>query len=181
MTFEEVRSAFDSSVTDASQYQSWVAELDDARYCKWDGQTVDGRKYEKYTNKEVFPWDGASDIRTFFIDDLICDDVDICRVADKNCHMQTIPVNSNYAQMATSQTAVIDFVNRAWMAEELEREKELLCQWRQHYGSSVMAIDWWMDFDSELVTVTMQQLQQLGQQDPQFGGMMQYLQDNLQL
>jgi hypothetical protein len=180
MTFEEVRSAFDTSVTDASQYQSWIAELDDARYCKWDGQTVDGRKHEKYLNKEVFPWDGASDIRTFFIDDLICDDVDIMRVADKNCHMQTVPVNSTYQSLATSQTAVIDYVNRAWMAEELEREKELLAQWRQHYGSSVMAIDWWMDFDSEQVTVTMQQLMQLGQQDPQFGAMMQYLQDNLQ-
>ena len=78
-------------------------------------------------NKEVFPWDGASDIRTFFIDDLINDDVDICRVADKNCHMQTVPVNSTYQQQAVSQTAVIDYVNRAWMAEELEREKELLC------------------------------------------------------
>jgi hypothetical protein len=180
MTFEEVRQAFDMSVSDASQYQSWIAELDDARYCKWDGQTTDGRKHEKYLNKEVFPWDGASDIRTFFVDDLINDDVDIMRVADKNCHMQTVPVNSTFQQMATSQTAVIDFVNRAWMAEELEREKELLAQWRQHYGSSVMAIDWWMDFDSEQVTVTMQQLQQLGQQDPQFGAMMQYLSDNLQ-
>lgn len=180
MTFDEVRSAFDTSVTDASQYQSWIAELDDARLCKWDGQTVDGRKHEKYLNKEVFPWDGASDIRTFFIDDLVNDDVDIMRVADKNCHMQTVPVNSTYQQMATSQTAVIDFVNRAWMAEELEREKELLAQWRQHYGSAVMAIDWWMDFDSEQVTVTMQQLQQLGQQDPQFGAMMEYLQQNLQ-
>lgn len=66
------------------------------------------------------------------------------------------------------------------MAEELEREKELLAQWRQHYGSSVMAINWWMDLDSEQVTVTMQQLQALGQQDPQFGAMMQYLQDNMQ-
>ena len=181
MNWDQVRQSFDMTVSDSAQYQTWIAELDDARYCKWDGQTVDGRKHEHYLNKgEVFPWDGASDIRTFFIDDLVNDDVDIMRVADKNCHMQTVPVNSTYQSLATSQTAVIDYVNRAWMAEELEREKELLAQWRQHYGSSVMAINWWMDLDSEQVTVTMQQLQALGQQDPQFGAMMQYLQDNMQ-
>ena len=180
MTFEEVRSAFETSVTDAGQYQSWVAELDDARYCKWTGQTVDGRKWEKHLNREVFPWDGSSDIRPFFIDDLVNDDCDIMRVADKNCHMQTVAVNSTYQSLAASQTAVIDFVSRAWMAEELDREKELLAQWRQHYGSSVAAIDWWMDFDSEQVTVTVQQLMQMAQQIPELGAMMSYLQDNMQ-
>lgn len=179
MTFAEVKEAFNTAITDAGQYQSWVAELDDARYCKWDGQTVDGRKHEKQLNREVFPWDGASDIRTFFIDDIVIDGVDIMRTADKNCHMQTVAVNSSFQSQATSQTAVIDFVSRAWMAEELEREKELLAQWREHYGSSVMAIDWWMDFDSEVVTVTVQQLMQLAQQVPEFGAMMSYLQDNL--
>jgi hypothetical protein len=178
MTFDEVKEAFNTAITDAGQYQSWVAELDDARYCKWDGQTTDGRKHEKYLHKEVFPWDGASDIRPFFCDDLVNDDVDVMRVADKNCHMQTVPVNSTFAGQATSQTAVIDFVSRAWMAEELEREKELLAQWRQHYGSSVMAIDWWMDFDSEQVTVTIDQLMQMAQQIPEFGAMLSYIQDN---
>jgi len=54
------------------------------------GQTTDGRKWEQYAGKEVFPWDGASDMRPFFIDDLINDDVDVMRTADKNCHMQTL-------------------------------------------------------------------------------------------
>ncbi|HET9376410.1 MAG TPA: hypothetical protein VFO40_15660 [Chthoniobacterales bacterium] len=178
MTFDEVRESFDNSVTEASRYQAWMTELDDARYCKWAGQTTDGRKWEQYIGKEVFPWDGASDMRPFFIDDLVNDDVDIMRTADKNCHMQTVPVNSTYAQQATAQTSVLDFVARGWMAEELEREKELLAQWRQHYGASVMGIDWWMDFDSEIVTITVQDILAMAQQNPEFAAALSYLADN---
>jgi hypothetical protein len=117
-------------------------------------------------------------MRPFFIDDLVNDDVDIMRTADKNCHMQTIPSNSIYQQQATAQTSVIDFVSRAWMAENLEREKELGAQWRQHYGSSVFAIDWYMDFDSEIVTVTIQDILAIAQQDPNLAGTLAYLANN---
>jgi hypothetical protein len=180
MNFDEVKEQFMVSVTEASGYQAWMTEMDDTRYCRWNGQTNDGRKYSKYTGAEVFPWEGASDMRPFFVDDLVNDDIDVMRMADKNCHMQTVPVNSAFQQMATSQTAVIDYVVRAQMAGELEREKELLAQWRQHYGSSVMGVDWYMDFDSEVVTITMQDLQALAQQIPELGAMLEYMIDNRQ-
>jgi hypothetical protein len=178
MNFDRVKEEFLISVTEASGYQAWMTELDDARYCRWNGQTNDGRKYSKYTGSEVFPWEGASDMRPFFIDDIVNDDVDVMRTADKNCHMQTVPVNSTLAQQSTSQTAVLDFVARGWMAQELEQEKELLAQWRQHYGSSVMAVDWYMDFDSEVVTVTLQDLQALAQQIPELGAVLEYMLSN---
>src|SRR4029077_2309129 len=150
MDFDRVKEEFLISVTEASGYQAWMTELDDARYCRWNGQTNDGRKYSKYTGSDVFPWEGASDMRPFFIDDIVNDDVDIMRTADKNCHMQTGPSTRLYDEQSRAQTAVLYVVSRAWMSAELEREKELLAQWRQHYGSSVMGIDWWMDFDSEV-------------------------------
>jgi hypothetical protein len=178
MNFDRVKEEFLISVTEASGYQAWMTELDDARYCRWNGQTNDGRKYSKYTGSDVFPWEGASDMRPFFIDDIVNDDVDVMRTADKNCHMQTVPVNSTFQQQSTSQTAVLDFVARGWMAQELEQEKELLAQWRQHYGSSVMAVDWYMDFDSEVVTVTLQDLQALAQQIPELGAVLAYMLSN---
>jgi len=178
MNFDRVKEEFLIAVTEASGYMAWMTELDDTRYCRWNGQTNDGRKYSKYTGSDVFPWEGASDMRPFFVDDIVNDDVDIMRTADKNCHMQTVPVNSTFAQAATSQTAVLDYVVRGMMAEELDQEKELLAQWRQHYGSSVMAIDWYMDFDSEVVTVTMQDIQMLAQQIPELGDMLAYMLSN---
>jgi hypothetical protein len=178
MQFKDVRQQFLNSVTEASSYQAWCTGLDDTRYCRWTGQSDDGRKYSENLGREAFPWDGASDIRPFFCDDIINDNVDVLRTSDRNCHIQTLPANSGLAQQATSQTAVLDFIVRNWMSIELEREKELLAQWREHYGSSVAEISWWLDFDSEVVTVTMADIMQLAQQVPDLGAMLQYYTDN---
>jgi hypothetical protein len=121
MNFAEVKRSFTWALTEASSYISFISTLDDTRYCRWAGQTYDGRKWSANTGKEIFPWEGASDIRPYFIDDLIIDDVDIMRTADKNCHMQTLPSNSSFQEQATSTTAVLDWVMRNMMAEEMDR------------------------------------------------------------
>jgi hypothetical protein len=180
MNFSEVKRSFTWALTEASSYISFISTLDDTRYCRWAGQTYDGRKWSANTGKEVFPWEGASDIRPYFIDDLIIDDVDIMRTADKNCHMQTLPSNSQYQEQASATTAVLDWVLRNMMAEEMDREKELAAQWRQHYGSSVIGIDWYLDFDSEVATVGMQDLMQMAQMDPQLQAFLEYLMRNAQ-
>ena len=178
MNFAEVKRSFTWAITEASSYISFISTLDDTRYCRWSGQTYDGRKWSANTGKEVFPWEGASDIRPYIIDDLISDDVDIMRMADRNCHMQTVGTNSTFDQSAKATTAVLDWVNRTLLAEELEREKELAAGWRQHYGSSVIGVDWYLDFDSEVVTVDLQQLLQMAQMDPMLGAFLEYLMRN---
>lgn len=178
MTFEEVKEQFLQSTSDAGAYQSVASKLDDTRYERWDGQTEDGRKWSKYMGEEAFPWDGASDVRTFHTEDIILDDIDIMMMASRNAHAQTLPANSSYQQAATAQTAVIDFVTRNWLAIEMPRETEFLANWRQHYGAAVMAVEWRMDMDSEVVTVGIQDLMQLASQVPQLGAMLQYYSDN---
>src|SRR5262252_441301 len=178
MNFAEVRRSFTWALTEASTYISFISTLDDTRYCRWAGQTYDGRKWSANTGKEVFPWEGASDIRPYTIDDLINDDVDVMLTASKNCHMQTVPSNSLYQEQASCTTAVLDWVVRNLMAEEIDREKTLAAQWRQHYGSSVMGVDWYLDFDSEVVTVGMQDLLQMAMMDPQLQAFIEYLMRN---
>ena len=178
MNLTELRRSFTWALTEASTYINFISTLDDTRYCRWAGQTYDGRKWSANTGKEVYPWEGASDIRPFFVDDLICDDVDVMRTADKNCHMQTLASSSLYQEQASATTAVLDWVNRNLLAEEMEREKELAANWRQHYGSSVIGVDWYLDFDTEVVTVTLQDLMAQAQMDPQLGAMLEYLLTN---
>jgi len=178
MDFSDVKTQFQTTVTEASAYYSLVSRLDDVRYCKWQGQADDGRKYSKYLNKQAFPWEGASDQRIYYTDDLVNDDVDIMGVAIKNCHMQTLPANSDYDDMARAVTSVLDYINRS-MAEELARERDLAAQWRQHYGSAVIGIDWLIETDSESVTVTMADILAIAQQDPDFGNLLSYLSDNI--
>jgi hypothetical protein len=154
--------------------------LDDLRYCRWDGQSDDGRKYSKYVGKQVFPWEGASDIKPYTIDDIINDDVDLMRTADRNAHMQVVGTNSGNDEMARAATSVLDYIQRMWLAEELEEQKDLAANWRQHYGSAIIGIDWLMETDSEVVTVGLQDLLQIGQMDQDFGVMLAYLMQALQ-
>ena len=180
MTIKEVREQFQSSVEEGSSYYALTTRLDDARYCRWNGQAEDGRKYSKFLKKQAFPWEGASDIRPYFVDNIVNDDVDIMRTADKNCHMQTMAANSQNDDLARATTSVLDYVARTLLVEELDRERDLAANWRQHYGSAVLGIDWLYEEDTEQATVTVQDLMQIAQQDPQFGAMLQYMVQNMQ-
>ena len=175
MTIDEVRTQFQTAIEEGSSYFNMVSHLDDSRYCRWPGQAEDGRKYSANLKKQAFPWEGASDIRNFYVDDLINDDVDIMRTADENCFMQALGTNSTNDSIAKAVTDVLAYVQRTWLAEELNRERTLAAQWRQHYGSSVLGVDWLYEIDSEQKTVTMQDLMGIAQQDQQFGAVLQYL------
>jgi hypothetical protein len=88
--------------------------------------------------------------------------------------------NSESDALARATTSVLDYVARTMLVEELDRERDLAAQWRQQYGSSVLGVDWLLEMDSEQVTVTMQDLMQIAQQDPDFGALLQYLIANMQ-
>lgn len=180
MTISEVKQQFQTAVEEGSAYFSLTTRLDDSRYCRWNGQSDDGRKYSKFLKKQAFPWEGASDIRPYYVDNIINDDVDIMRTSDKNCHMQTLAANSQNDDLARATTSVLDYIARTLLVEELDRERDLAAQWRQHYGSSVIGIDWLYEEDTEIATVTVQDLMQIAQQDPDFGALLQYLVQNMQ-
>ena len=93
MTIDEVRTQFQTAIEEGSSYFNMVSSLDDSRYCRWPGQAEDGRKYSANLKKQAFPWEGASDIRNFYVDDLINDDVSIMRAADENCFIQALGTN----------------------------------------------------------------------------------------
>src|SRR6267154_2968418 len=118
MTITQVKEQFQTAVEEGSAYFQLVSRLDDTRYCRWPGQADDGRKYSKFLKKQAFPWEGASDIRPYYVDDLVNDDVDIMRLSDRNCHMQTLAANSDYDSLARATTSVLDYVARTMLVEE---------------------------------------------------------------
>jgi hypothetical protein len=180
MTIKELKEQFNTVIVETGSYLTMVQRLDDVRYCRWDGQSEDGRKYSKNYGRQVFPWEGASDIKPYFVDDIVADDVDLMRTADRNAHMQVLGSAGSNDETARAATAVLDYLQRMMLAEELDRERDLAANWRQHYGSAILGIDWLIELDAETVTVTMQDLLQLGQMDPDFGAMLQYLIGNMQ-
>ena len=53
MNLTELRRSFTWALTEASTYINFISTLDDTRYCRWAGQTYDGRKWSANTGKEV--------------------------------------------------------------------------------------------------------------------------------
>jgi hypothetical protein len=180
MTYHQLKEQFNTSLVETGSYMTMAQRLDDARYARWEGQSEDGRKYSKNYGRQVFPWEGASDQRIYTVDDLVNDDVDLMLTASRNAHMQVVGTAGSNDETARAVTSVLDYIQRMWLGEELERERDLAANWRAHYGSSVIGIDWLIELDAEQVTVGMQQLMMLGQQDPEFGAMLQYVMQNMQ-
>jgi len=59
---------------------SRVERIENTRYCRWPGQTSDGKKWNDASNaqKPAFPWDGASDTRIPLADEVVNGWVDLC-------------------------------------------------------------------------------------------------------
>ena len=52
-----------------------LAALDDIRYCRWEGQSDDGKKHSdmRRDGNPAMPWEGASDVRVRLVDRTIND------------------------------------------------------------------------------------------------------------
>lgn len=160
---------------DSAQYILRIYDMDDVRFCRWLGQSVDGRKWADVIGKQPFPWNGAADARVWYVDDIINDDVDIMMGAMKRGHMQTTATNMSDASYASAVNVVLDYVTQNEMAGEWEREIEFAANWRQHIGSSVIQTDWYYRTGTEVRTITMQDIWNLSKQDPALEGLLRYI------
>jgi hypothetical protein len=57
---------------------SRVDRVENTRFCRWSGQSDDGKKHADLQGDEkAFPWEGASDTRIFMADEVINSLVDL--------------------------------------------------------------------------------------------------------
>ena len=178
--YEAFKKEFGMVLADSAQYILRINDMDDARFCRWMGQSADNRKWSSNTGSKPFPWEGAADSRIWLIDETINDDVAIMMSAVKRGRMQAKPTNFMDAPYAQAVTIVLDYVlnHEMSMGGEWMRELEFAAQWRQHIGASVIQTDWMYETGTELKTITMQDIAQLAQQDPQFEGLLQFVVNN---
>ena len=81
-----------------------VDRVEQVRYCRWAGQTDDGKKWnDANRNKPAFPWDGASDTRIPLADEVINGLVDLCSTSFWRSMLRVSP--SNVSQLDQAVTA----------------------------------------------------------------------------
>jgi hypothetical protein len=129
-------------VTDGATYIQRMRTNDDTRFCLWDGQSDDGRKHEEDMGDIPFPWENASDMRPMTCDMVINEHVMVMMSSFFQGNIQVIPTDTNDMALAPRMKALLKWLMFTQMLKESARETELVAQWQQQYGSSVLGT-WW--------------------------------------
>lgn len=140
--FSTLKAAFQKCTTDNQSYQTQTALNACSRFAIWGGQSADGKKHSRGPNGQTdpVPWDGASDLRVYLIDNLINDKVAMILEAINKASLVAQPVEGNDIKRSKEVTLFM-----RWLLEQmpdLEREVELLIQYIQEKGVAVMGQFW---------------------------------------
>lgn len=139
-----LKTALEELQSDASDYLTRVQNSSNWLNSRWDGQTVDGCKWHSVgAQQEIWPWQGASDTRTHIVSKIVGQHETVIAFALRNMKIQAKaarPVRS----MTESQQAstLLNWVICTQMQMEAHRETRLAGNWRNTFGSSVIAVDW---------------------------------------
>jgi hypothetical protein len=144
-----------------------VENAENVRYCRWPGQTDDGKKWnDANRNKPAFPWDGASDTRIPLADEVINGLVDLCSTAFWRSMLRVSPTNISQLDQAVTAHNLMDWTVNAKMYNDLTREVELLSQYLWTYGWAGVHVTWQQEMGQREQYLTMDQIMALAAQSP---------------
>jgi len=145
-----------------------VDRVESVRYCRWPGQTDDGKKWnDANRNKPAFPWDGASDTRIPLADEVINGLVDLCSTAFWRSMLRVSPTNVSQLDQAVTAHNLMDWAMNARMYNDLTREVELLSQYLWTYGWTGVHVTWQQELGQKEQYLTMDQIMTLAAQSPE--------------
>lgn len=133
----------------------------ETRYALWPNQSSDGRKHARAGDgqPEPVPWDGASDLRVFLVDETINAKVAMKCAAFRKANIVANPVEGNDIKRAK---VVANFMR--WLVQtqipEIDREVELLGNYIDEKGIAATGQFWEVIQEKVLTTVTVDMLQQ---------------------
>lgn len=145
---------------------SRVDSNDAVRFCKWSGQTDDGKKWSSMRpdGEQVFPFEGASDVRIRLIDSTINEIVANLTTAFVRGQLNISGVDISDGGTAAAASELMTWIRQNKLKVELERESELLAQYTQQYGWSVAHVAWDQKTGTRMQKITMQQVMQISAQ-----------------
>lgn len=152
-----------------SPFQSgWhrVSANDQTRFCLWPGQDPDGKKWDENQpeGKRAFPFNGASDARTFAIDEAIEEIVAIEFVSFFRAILKIQGVEMGDLEASGYVRKLLEWVVGTKQFYALVREVELHSQYTHTYGWSVLHVCWLQEHVLKLVELTLNEVVTAAQQ-----------------
>jgi hypothetical protein len=142
-----------------------MMRAEDVRLARWDGQSEDGKKHaaDQPDGDEVFPWEGASDVRNYLADSAINETVAMLYTAFWSAVMKTAPATMNDMADSATATEFLDWMVHYQLHRELDTEVELSAQYMHGIGATALHVTWEREVCRKLVDVDMDSLMALKQ------------------
>ena len=126
-------------------------EIDNIRFCRWDEQSADGKKWDR-PGKPAFPWRGAADGRPMLADGIIQERVEILQAA---FWRSAIAPKSSETEISSYATALAEHYLQSEMTERLIGEVALSANHMEQYGRVILHPRWEREISLRRVKVTM--------------------------
>jgi len=145
---------------------------DDIRFCRWNGQTSDGKKFSENRDEDdpALPFEGASDSRIRLIDRVINEQVALWMNSLKGSKLGVSGRTIDDGQNASSMSTLLEYVTAGRMKQEMRREAELFAQYTNQYGWGVVHIGWEQEMGIQETKFTLSDLvnlaAEMSQQNP---------------
>lgn len=162
---KELLTELDTAVAGATDYYERCARAYNTRFCIWDGQSDDGKKWAENFGSEVFPWDGASDTRVRTVDSIVNYQVRIMKALAMRGRIQARGTEYDDWSETPIAGTLLNWQLRTHMQSEIRREMELAANWRQLYGASALGTFWERETRLELKQISLQDLKQQAMQE----------------
>ena len=158
--FNALKYAFEDAVRNNQPYIDQCRLNYETRYAIWNGQSADGKKhYREGSRVSPTPWDGASDLRVFLVDNIINKKVAMQCMAFKRANLSAVPVEGNDLGRANDVSNFMRWLINTQIPE-VDREIELAANYLNEKGIAAMGAFWEKRREKTLVNVRLQDLQQ---------------------
>lgn len=159
-----------------------VAYDEETRRMIWAGQSPDGRKWDENMpeGQPALPWNGCSDTRVPLVDSVVNDDTAVLTAAYRKAELRANSVNWQNVPLTAGISDYLHWLVHTKFREEWRLEAELAAQYSREYGFAIAYVGWERELGKRRVTLTMEQLQQMGQQNPELGALVSAIMDPTQ-
>lgn len=167
--FGRIKKGFQLAVSDCGDVINQGRLNYETRYALWSGQSSDGKKHNREgPNAAPTPWDGASDLRVWLADEAINAKVAQDYTAFKRSNVVAVPIEGTDMARAKAVTSFMKWLIYTQIPQ-VDREVELLAQYRHEKGSALLGVFWETCQDKTLENI---RVETLAQQYPEIEAML---------
>lgn len=143
-----------------------IADTDDIRLARWEGQTSDGKKHSENLpeGQTAFPFEGASDVRNRLVDKTINEIVAMLVTTFDRCQVKVKGTEFGDSEIASTANILMGWLLESRIRNELRKEAELLAQYMETYGWSALNVIWEQEMGTRHQKIQMDELMQVVEQ-----------------